>query len=196
MLHIRKMTVLVDDVFSEAGETDGKPQRRAAVMAAVRNPFAGRHEKDLSSLIALGANVGREMVARLIECFGNDPTRIESYGKGALVGTAGEVEHGFSLITRPFAKEVRQAIGNAPGWMASNVKRAALGGKLDVPLAYKVALYVRSHYDTIELSIPDAPLPEEVAVFLVGADRGRLHARIGGLEKDQVTAPDIYCDRE
>lgn len=91
---------------------------------------------------------------------------------------------------------MRHGLGNAPGGMASDVKRSALGGRLDVPMAYKVALYVRTHYDTIEVGIPDAPLPDEVVVFLVGADRGRLHARIGGLEKHEVTGPDIYCDRE
>jgi len=196
MIAIRKITTLVDDVFHEAGQADGKPQRRVVVMATVQNPFAGRHEKDLAPLIELGGPIGRDMAARLIECFGNDRNRIESYGKGALVGTAGAVEHGFALITRPFAKEVRSALGNAPAWMASNVKRSALGGRLDVPMAYKVALYVRSHYDTIEVSIPDAPLPDEVVICLAGADRGRLHARIGGLEMREVTGPDIYCDRE
>src|SRR5262245_34864447 len=106
MEEIRKMTVLVDDTFQEAGSPDGSPQRRAVVMATVKNRLANKHEKDLKPLMTLGASLGRQMTAKLIECFGNDRNRVESYGKGALVGTAGEIEHGFALITRPFSKEV------------------------------------------------------------------------------------------
>ena len=128
MTDIRKITVLVDDTLHDGGEPDGKPQRRVVVMATVKNVFANRHEKDLSPLMAFGARLGRDMADKLIENFGNDRNRVESYGKGAIVGAAGAIEHGFALITRPFAKEVRHALGNAPAWMASNVKRSALGG--------------------------------------------------------------------
>lgn len=196
MIELRKITVVVDDVFTEADRTDGSPLRRAGIMATVRNPLVGRYRADLAPLMELGGEIGKRMVARLLECFGGNPQSIESYGKGALVGTAGETEHGFALITRPFAKEVRRALIDATAWMASTVKRGSIGSRLDVPLAYTRALYVRSHYDTVELAAPDAPLPDEVVMFLVGANRGRLHARIGGLQKDEVTRADIYCDRE
>lgn len=196
MIEIRKMTVVVDEVFMEANRSDGPPLRRAGVMATVKNPLTGVFQHDLRALMESGGELAQGMVARLLDCFGGNPESVESYGKGALVGTAGEIEHGFALITRPFAKEVRRALVDASAWMASNVKRGAIGATLDVPLAYKKALYVRSHYDTVELAAPDAPLPDEVVVFLVGANRGRTHARIGGLQKHEVTGPDTYCDRE
>ena len=105
-------------------------------------------------------------------------------------------EHGFALITRPFARSVRTAFGDATAWMASTVKRGGIGARIDVPLAHKKAVFVRSHYDTIEAAMPDAPLDGEVVVLLGAANRGRLHARIGGLRKEEVTSGDIYQDRE
>ena len=191
---IRKTAVLVEEIRLEAGRADGPPLIRVAAMAAIRNPYAGTPLADIEPLILYGAVLGELLVQKLLAQFNNDPRRVESYGKGAIVGTQGEIEHGYATITRPFAISVRKALGDATAWMAANVKRGALGASLDVPLACKDALYVRSHYDTVQAAMPDAPLPDEVVVILVGAGRGRLHARIGGLRKADVKGRDIYLD--
>lgn len=192
---IRKTAVLVEEIRLEAGRPDGAPLIRVAAMAAIHNPYTGTPLADIEPMIEFGAELGTLLVAKLLAQFDNDPGLVESYGKGAIVGTAGEIEHGFATITRPFATRVRKALGDATAWMAANVKRGALGATLDVPLACKDALYVRSHYDTVQAAMPDAPLPDEVVVILVGAGRGRLHARIGGLLKADVKGRDIYLDR-
>jgi hypothetical protein len=193
---VRKISVLIDEVLTEAGREDGDPVRRVAVMAAVRNPLVGSFTEDLQPMMDVGGEVGSLMSARMLEQFGGDPHSIESYGKAALVGTAGEIEHGFALITRPFARSVRGAFGDATAWMASNVKRGGIGARIDVPLAHKKAVFVRSHYDTIECAMPDAPRDDEIVVILAGANRGRLHARIGGLAKEDIVNGDVYEDRD
>ena len=192
---IRKTAVLVEEVRLEAGRPDGRPLVRVAAMAAIHNPYVSTPLADIEPLIEYGAELGSLLARKLLAQFGNDPRRVESYGKGALVGVGGEIEHGWATITRPFATRVRRALGDATAWMAANVKRGASGASLDVPLAYKNAVYVRSHYDTVEVRMPDATLPDEVVVILVGAGRGRLHARIGGLRKADVKkGRDIYLD--
>jgi len=195
MVSIRKLSVLLDSIYHEAGREDGPPLKRVVVMAAVKNAFAGQFESDLTPLIEAGWELGVVMSRRLLVEFDKDPLAVESYGKGAIVGSTGEIEHGYALITRPFAKAVREALG-AKAWMSATVKRGPQGTRLDVPLAFKNALYVRSHYDTVEAVMPDAPLPDEVVVVLAGANRGRLHARIGGLRREDVVGTDVYVDRE
>ena len=191
---IRKTAVMVEEIHLEAGRDDGPPLVRVTAMAAIHNPYAGTPLANIEPLIAFGSALGTLLVQKLLTPYDDDPRRVESYGKGAIVGTQGEIEHGYATITRPFATSVRKALGDATAWMAANVKRGALGASLDVPLACKDALYVRSHYDTVTAAMPDAPLPDEVVVILVGAGRGRLHARIGGLRKADVKGRDIYLD--
>ena len=193
---VRKIAVMIEDIFLEGGASDGSPLRRVTAMAAINNPFVGRPVADLTPLIEFGADVGDLLSGRLLVQFDNQPDSIESYGKGAIVGTQGEIEHGYAAITRPFAKRVRSAFGDCTAWMAANGKRGAHGASLDVPMAYKNALYVRSHYDTVEAVMPDGPLPGEIVVILVAANRGRLHARIGGLKKSEAKGRDVYLDRE
>jgi hypothetical protein len=194
---IRKTAVMVEEIRLEAGRADGAPLVRVTAMAAIHNPYAGIPLADVKPLIAFGAELGTLLAHKLLAPFENDPRRVESYGKGALVGVSGEIEHGWATITRPFATRVRKALGDATAWMAANVKRGALGATLDVPLACKDALYVRSHYDTVQATLPDAPLSDEIVVILVGAGRGRLHARIGGLRKEEIKGRrDRYVDRK
>lgn len=194
---IRKTALIVEEIRLEGGRADGKPLVRVTAMAAIRNPYVGNPVADIEPLIAYGAKLGTLLAQKLLAQFDNKPERVESYGKGALVGTLGEIEHGWAAITRPFATRVRKTLGDATAWMAANVKRGALGATLDVPLAYKHAVYVRSHYDTVQATLPDGPLPDEIVVVLAGAGRGRLHARIGGLRKQDVKGGrDIYLDRK
>ena len=193
---IRKTAVLVEEIRLEAGRADGPPLIRVAAMAAIHNPYVGTPLANIDRLIEFGAEVGTLLAHKLLAQFDDDPRRVESYGKAAIVGVQGEIEHGYAAITRPFATRVRAALGDATAWMAANVKRGALGASLDVPLACKDALFVRSHYDTVQAAMPDAPLPDEVVVILAGAGRGSLHARIGGLRKSDVKkGRDIYLDR-
>lgn len=190
MLEMRKLVTLVEEIHREGGRAEGRPLTKAVVMAVLANPYAGRHVEDLSPLVDESKDLGALMVGRLVALFGGNSQRVESYGKGAIVGAAGEVEHGYAFITTTFATPVREALGGARAWMSSAVKRGAPGVCLDVPLAYKDALYVRSHYDAIEAKVGDAPLPDEVVILLAGADGPRLHARLGGLRKEEAKGED------
>ena len=195
MLSIRKISVLIDETLREAGREDGAPLKRMAVMVAVNNPFAREFQANLASMIEYGRELGVLMTERLLGECGNDRDQIESYGKGALVGMAGELEHGYALLTRPFGKAVREALGGK-SFMSETVKRGSVGASLDISLAHKKAVFVRSHYETIEVAMPDAPLADEVVVVLATANRGRLHARIGGLRIEDVVDGDTYEDKE
>jgi len=199
MYEIRKTTVLIDEIRQEAAREDGKPLCRVIMMVAVSNPLVGVFEPNLTEMMNFGAELGALMAQRILKEFGGDPGQIQGYGKGAIVGSLGEIEHGYALITRPFARPIRKIFGpNATAWMTSTVKRGALGSTLDLPIASKQALFVRSHYDTVDVTMPDGPLPNEVVVVLAGTSRGRLHARIGGLRLQDVgeMGRDQYLDRE
>ncbi|MBI3042038.1 MAG: amino acid synthesis family protein [Betaproteobacteria bacterium] len=191
---IRKMAVLTEELMMEAGRKSSKPLRRVAVIVAIRNPLVGRFSRSLKSLIEMGGPLGVFMAGRLLEEFGRDAGVTDSYGKAVIVGQLGEIEHGHAIVTRPFGSSVRGAL-SATAWMCSNVKRGVMGAKVDVPLAYKNALAVRSHYDTMEVSLSDAPFEDELVVILAATNGGRLHARTGGLRKQDVMGHDVYVDK-
>ena len=182
IFHIRKWFLQVED--SLAGETgapaDGEPLRKIVIAACIHNPYAGRYEQDLSAWIEGSPELGREFGRRIVEAAG--PQKIESYGKAILVGLDGEYEHGNALLTNPAADPIRVALGGGKAWVPSTGKRGVPGTVLDIPLAYKDALYVRSHYDTVSASFNDAPNRDEVLVCWAFATRGRLNARLGGLK--------------
>ncbi|MBS0248762.1 MAG: amino acid synthesis family protein [Proteobacteria bacterium] len=179
-LQIRKWYLQVDDTFAtESGESaDGDPVRKIVVGVALRNAYAGRFVEDLESLVKASAELGSEVGRRLVEASGGAP--ICSMGKACLVGTAGDYEHGNALLTTVFADPIRLAIGGATAWIPSTGKRGAPGTVIDIPLAHKDNLYVRSHYDTISAMFPDAPNSDEIVIAFAVATRGRLHARLGG----------------
>ena len=189
-LHIRKWYLQVEDTLAnESGrESDGAPLRKIVVAAAIRNPHAGRFVADLSDIVdaskALGEEFGRRAIAAA------EGRGIESYGKACIVGTAGEYEHGNAFLTTTFANPVRDAVGGGKAWVPSTGKRAGPGAQIDVPLAHKDALYVRSHYDTVSVTFGDAPAPDEVVVIYAFATRGRLHARLGGLTAANIEGRD------
>ncbi len=187
-MEVRRICAFVDEVLSEARRADATPLRKVAIVAVVKNPLAGRFEEDLSSLVDASAAIGREIAARTQSLMA--PYAVESYGKAALVGTAGEQEHGVAMLTTVFGNVMREAAGGGKAWISSITKRAAPGATVDVPLAHKDALYVRSHYDGMTLTLHDAPLADEIAVIAVFANRGRLAARLGGLAKDQIKGID------
>ena len=181
--------------FSEeilANETsqpaDGEPVRKFALACVLENPYAGKFSEDLSLLIKPSPELGREFGRRLIALAGSH--KIQSYGKACIVGVDGEYEHGNALLTTAFADPVRQAVGGGKAWIASSGKRGGPGTTIDIPLAHKDALYVRSHYDTMSLTLHDAPMPREIAVIFCAATRGRLHARLGGLKAGEIKGQD------
>jgi hypothetical protein len=187
-LQIRKMMAVLDETRSEAGEPSEVPLRKVAAVAVVKNPFAGRHVKDLSGLVDSSAAIGSEVAAMAVGLL--RPFSAESYGKGAIIGLAGEQEHGVALLTTVFGNVLREAVGGGKAWISSMTKRGGPGSAIDIPLAHKDALYVRSHYDGITLTLPDAPLPDEIAVICALANRERLSARVGGLSKDKIKGAD------
>jgi hypothetical protein len=185
---IKRILTFTDEVASEAGRAVMPPLRKVAVVAVIDNPFAGRFESDLSALTKTSESIGRticELAVSLLK-----PYAPESYGKAAVIGLAGEQEHGVAMLTTVFGNVMRDAAGGGKAWISSMTKRAAPGATVDVPLAHKDALYVRSHYDGITLTLHDAPLPDEIAVICGYASRGRPHHRVGGLAKADIKGVD------
>lgn len=176
-------------VANETGQTaDGAPVRKLAVVCVLANPYAGRFSQDLSLLVADSPALGAEVGRRLRVLAGNDT--VASVGKACVVGVEGEYEHGNALLTSVFADPVREALGGGKAWISSTGKRGGPGTTIDVPLAHKDALYVRSHYDTMSITLHDAPMPREIAVIFCAATRGRLHARLGGLSAADIVGKD------
>jgi hypothetical protein len=188
--HIRKWFLQMDDTLAtEAGApADGEPLRRIVIAAALHNPYAGRFEADLSAFIEPSPMLGEEFGRRIQAAA--QGRAIESYGKACLVGIDGEYEHGNALLTNPAANPVRAALGGGKAWVPSTGKRGGPGTAIDVPLAHKDALYVRSHYDTVTVSFPDAPNRDELLVIWAFATRGRLQARLGGLKASEIKGQD------
>jgi Amino acid synthesis len=179
-LSIRKTWVVLEETRTAAGRADpAGPLRKAAACAVVRNPFAGRgYVEDLAPLVEASRALGAELGHLARESLG---AAVESYGKAAIAGTAGEQEHANACLTSAFGDTFRAAIGGGQAWISSTTKVGPPGCAIDVPLAYKDELWVRSHYDALEVRVPDAPLADEIVVIAVVASRSRLNARLGGL---------------
>lgn len=187
---IRKWFLHDEEVLcNETGQpADGSPLRRLVVAAAVHNPYAGTFSQDLSRIVDGSDQLGKEFGRRIVAALGDDT--VESYGKACLVGSNGEYEHGNAFLTQTFADPVREAVGGGKAWVPSTGKVAAPGAGIDIPLAHKDALYVRSNYDTITVTFGDAPRADEVVIAFAFATRGRLHARLGGISADEVVGAD------
>ena len=188
--HVRKWYLQIEDTLAtESGApADGEPLRKIVVAACLHNPYAGRYVQDLGAWIDASPALGQEFGRRIQAAAAGQ--RIESYGKACLVGTDGDYEHGNALLTNPAANPVRDALGGGKSWVPSTGKRGGPGTILDVPLAHKDALYVRSHYDTVSVTFNDAPGRDEVLVVGAFATRGRLNARLGGLKASDVKGLD------
>ncbi|HEY9521776.1 MAG TPA: amino acid synthesis family protein [Thermopolyspora sp.] len=181
------VTLTVRKIFSQVEETrlaagaadDGAPLRKVAVCAVITNPYAGKgYVEDLAELVEASGELGTLLGAEAARLLG---APVESYGKGGLAGTDGEQEHVNAALTSVFGNAFRDAVGGGAAWITSATKVAAPGASIDVPLAYKDDLWVRSHYDAFEIRIPDAPRPDELVVIVIVANRGRINARLGGL---------------
>ncbi|WP_371424730.1 amino acid synthesis family protein [Tardiphaga sp.] len=188
-LDIRRLLSFTDHKEVEAGHRHDQPLRRVAAVAIVANPYAGRYVEDLSNAIAASVEVGAVLAKLAVEAMGS--YKVESYGKGGVVGLGGELEHANAMLTTTFATPLREAVGGAEAWIPSFTKLAAPGCLIDVPLAHKDALYVRSHYDGVSVTLPpDAPAADEVALIVCLANRGRLNARVGGLNARDIGGKD------
>jgi hypothetical protein len=185
-IKIRRSFAIVEERKEEAGQAAAQPLRRVAAVAVVENPYAGRYVADLKPMIDGSVALGRDMADIALQAFGQH--EVQSYGKGGIVGLAGEQEHANALLTTAFANPIRDAIGGGDAWISSFTKKGAPGTLIDIPMNHKDDVYVRSHYDGMSLMLPDAPMPDEIAVIFCIASRGRLNARVGGLTHEEVMA--------
>ncbi|EKV29214.1 hypothetical protein C882_0521 [Caenispirillum salinarum AK4] len=187
---IRKLMVVVDEIHQEMGKPIDPPTRRAAAVAVIRNPFAGRYEEDLTPLIETGAELGALLGRRCVEALGIRPDQAESYGKAALVGENGELEHAAALLHPKMGAPLRKEVEKGAALVPSSKKRGGPGQVLDIPLGHKDAAYVRSHFDGMEVSINDAPRADEIMVAIAVTDSGRPLPRVGGLTMNEAKGED------
>lgn len=183
-IKIRRSFTLLEERLEEAGQFAAQPLRRLAAVAIVENPFAGRYVEDLKPMIDSSVELGRTIAKVALATFG--PHEVQSYGKGGIVGVDGEQEHANALLTTAFANPIRDAIGGGDAWISSFTKKGVPGTLIDIPMNHKDDVYVRSHYDGMSIVLPDAPMPDEIAVIFCLANRGRLNARVGGLTHEEV----------
>jgi hypothetical protein len=186
---VRKFWVQVEEIFHEGGPTSKEPPRRGVILAVIENPFAGSYVADIAGWMETLKPLGLDMAQRLLAALGGDISAIEGYGKGAIVGEAGELEHG-ALWHVPGGYSMREVLGNAKAIVPSAKKVGGLGTRLDVPITHINASYVRSHFDAIEIGIPDAPRRNELVFALAMTTGARVHSRLGGLEAKNIKGED------
>jgi hypothetical protein len=187
---IRKLVVQVEETRAEMGRAVTPPARRAAAIAVIANPFAGRYVEDLEDLMAVGEELGDLLGRKAVEALGIAPGKAESYGKAAIVGEDGELEHAAAILHSRLGKPLRAAVEKGAALVPSAKKRAGPGAPVDVPLGHKDAAYVRSHFDAMEVRVADAPRGDEILVAVAVTDSGRPLPRIGGLAKDRIEGKD------
>jgi hypothetical protein len=187
---IRKIAVFVDEIHTEMGKPIDPPTRRAAAVAVIENPFAGKYVEDLSDLMTIGEELGGLLGERCVAALGIKPSQAESYGKAALVGENGELEHAAAILHPKMGAPLRKAVEKGAALVPSSKKRGGMGQVLDIPLGHKDAAYVRSHFDGMEVSINDAPRANEIMVAVAVTDSGRPLPRVGGLTKHEAKGED------
>lgn len=187
---IRKLIVTVDETRIEMGRKVEPPTRRALAIAVIANPCAGRYVEQLDELVAIGEELGGLLGARCVEALGIAPGQAESYGKAAIVGEKGELEHAAAILHPKLGTPLRKAVEKGAALVPSAKKMGGPGTAIDVPLGHKDAAYVRSHFDAIEARVPDAPRAGEIVVAVAVTDSGRPLARIGGLQKHEIQGKD------
>jgi hypothetical protein len=188
-IRLRKYTTSVEEIWHEGGPRSTQPQRRASALAVIANPFAGRYEPDIAPLMETLKPLGLDLAQRLVTVLGGDPRIVQGYGKGAIVGEAGELEHG-ALWHAPGGYGMREILGGAKAIVPSTKKVGGPGTRLDVPVTHINASYVRSHFDSMEVGITDAPRADEILLALVMTTGPRVHARVGGLRAEDIKGED------
>lgn len=187
---IRKIVTVVEETRVEMGREVSPPVRRAAALAVIANPCAGRYVDDLAELIDVGEELGALLSEKAVAALGVPGDRVESYGKAAAVGENGELEHAAAILHPKLGTPVRRTLGKGAALIPSSKKRGGPGVALDIPLGHKDAAYVRSHFDGMEVRVNDAPRADEILVAVAVTDGGRPLPRVGGLAKDQIKGED------
>ena len=187
---IRKILTIVEETHREGTEAVKPATRKAAAIAVIDNPFAGRHAPDLEDLVAIGEMLGGLLGERAVQALGIAPGAVESYGKAAIVGEDGELEHAAAILHPKLGAPFRAAVEKGAALIPSAKKRGGMGAAIDVPLGHKDAAFVRSHFDAMEIRVPDAPRRDEIVVALVVTDSGRPLPRIGGLTPSEIIGKD------
>jgi Amino acid synthesis len=188
-VQIRKRVLLVEEIFHEGGPVASKPQKRAAALVVIQNPYAGRYVEKIEDFMDDLKPLGLEMAKSLVAALGGNPKVVEGYGKGAIVGASGELEHG-ALWHVPGGYAMREILGGAKAIVASTKKVGGPGTRLDIPITHINASYVRSHFDAMEVGIADAPRADEILLALVMTTGARVHARVGGLKASDIKGED------
>jgi amino acid synthesis protein len=187
---IRKLAIFLEETITEMDRPVQPATRRAAAVAVIENPFAGRYVEDLTELMNIGEELGELLTQRAIAALGIAATAAESYGKAAAVGENGELEHAAAILHPKLGTPVRRVLGKGAALIPSSKKRGGMGVPLDIPLGHKDAAFVRSHFDGMEVRLNDAPRANEVMVAIAVTDSGRPLARVGGLTKEQIKGED------
>ncbi len=188
-IKVRKIQTSVEEVFHEGGPVAAKPLRQGSVVAVIENPYAGRYVEDILPMMEALKPLGLEMSQRLVAALGVAPGEIEGFGKGAIVGAAGELEHG-ALWHVPGGYAMRELLGDAKAIVPSTKKVGGPGTRIDIPVTHINASYVRSHFSALEVSMVDAQAANEIAVILVMTTGPRIHARVGGLKTSEIKGED------
>jgi len=187
---IRKLVTIIEETREEMGRPVSPPTRRAAAVAVIENPFAGRYEEDLTLLMDIGEELGGLLAQRAVAALGIEGSAAQSYGKAAAVGENGELEHAAAILHPKLGAPVRKVLGKGAALIPSSKKRCGPGGVLDVPLGHKDAAFVRSHFDGMEVRLNDAPRADEIMVAVVVTDSGRPLPRVGGLKASEIKGED------
>lgn len=187
---IRKLIVTTDETRVEMGRAIDPPTKRAVAVAVIANPYAGKYAENLDELIAIGEELGGLLGRKCVEALGIQPSQAHSYGKAAIVGEAGELEHAAAILHPKLGAPLRMAVEKGAALVPSAKKMGTLGTAIDVPLGHKDAAFVRSHFDAIEARVPDAPRANEIVVAVAVTSSGRPLARIGGLQVSEIKGED------
>lgn len=185
---VRKYAVSIEEIYHEGGKPVAEPLKKGVILAVIENPYAGGYHEDIAGFMKDLEPLGIEMAKRLSEALGG-AGQIEGYGKGAIVGQAGELEHG-ALWHVPGGYAMREALGDAKAIVPSTKKVGGPGTRLDVPVTHINASYVRSHFDAMEVGLGDAPRANEIVLALVMTTGARVHARVGGLKAEDIKGQD------
>ena len=189
-MEVRRYLTIVEEILEEGGRSMDPPGKRAAAIAVIKNPFAGKYVEDLTPLIDIGDRLGDILGKMAVKALGIAPAKAESYGKAAIVGEAGEREHAAAILHPKLGTPLRNAVGGGKAIIPSAKKIGGMGTEIDVPIHYKDAAFVRSHFDAMAVRVDDAPKANEIVVVIVVTDCGRPHPRIGGLKKEEAKKED------
>lgn len=189
-MEIRKIVTVVEETRKDGEKMVTPPTRKASVAAVIKNPFAGKYVEDLTELMEVGEQLGEILAKQAVKSLGITKEEVQSYGKGVIVGEKGELEHAAAILHPRLGKPFREQVGGGKAIIPSAKKLGGVGTGLDVPVHYKDAAFVRSHYDAMEVRVPDAPRADEIVVAVVVTASGRPHARIGGLQRNEIKGED------